>query len=280
MTKKKGDVELLSKIDATRISDGLTCEAYFYLRHLRGFVKNEPQLPLIFGSAIHAALAEHYRGNGFKAVLQAFDDVWLREAQDQSDAKRNPERALAILNGYLQRYKQEYWQVVAVEVPFMIPIEHIKYVGIIDLVVKLGDGDRLAIVDHKTTSSLSGYYWLPYKTDADYQGIGYLTAIQKLVGPAETWIPNVLLVDKAKTAFDRQYFTPNTSQFKRRLLHWHRRMLDNYEQDCWMPNPKHCNRWGACPYAALCEIFPDVSKAELIEGYREEFWDPTAALYK
>src|SRR5574343_917612 len=220
--------EILSKIDATRISDGLNCEAYFYLRHIKGFVPDGGSLALVYGSAIHAALAEHYRGKGFKATCRAFDEVWLAEAQGRSDQKRSPRRALAILQAYMERYKQEYFEVLAVEVPFLIPVKHLKFMGVIDLVVKMGESQRLAIIDHKTTSVLSPYYWLQYRTNADIQGPGYLTAINKLVAKCETWVPSAILVDATKTAFERQYFTPDISYFTERLLHWHQRMLSNY----------------------------------------------------
>jgi hypothetical protein len=213
-------------------------------------------------------------------MLQEFDRVWLAEAQGRKDAKRSAARGLAILSAYHARYaNRESWEPLLVEEPFMVPIGDLIWVGVIDIVARMLDGNqRLLVVDHKTSSSLTPYYWLQYLTGADNQGAGYLHAINKLVGPAEIFCPNVLLVNEKKVEFDRRFFTPDLAAFQKTVLHWHKVMMMHWEANCWPKNGKYCNRWGKCSYATLCEIYPDVAEAELIEGYAIQHWDPVEEL--
>jgi len=268
----------LRQVDSTRISDSLNCLAYFKLRHIEGIVPEEPSLPLIFGSAIHAGLAAYYQGQGFKDICRAFDQVWLEGSRGRKDAKRNAARGLAILNAYLKRYAKEPFDILVVEESFIVPVDDLALVGIIDLVAKMGN--QIIVIDHKTSSSLSPFYWLPYTTGADYQGAGYLYAVSTLMAAkANTFVPNVLLVHTEKTEFERRFFSfYNQEEFKRAVLHWHKTLLWHFRENCWPKNPKYCNRWAKCDYAGLCEVFADVSKAEPITGYRVEHWDPVSRL--
>jgi hypothetical protein len=260
------------------MSDSLNCLAYFYLRHIRGIVPEEPQLPLIFGSAIHAALAEKYRGKGFRDMCRAFDEVWLEGSQGRKDAKRNAARGLAILTAYQKRYPKEQFEVLCVEESFMVPVGQLALVGVIDLVAKMGS--QILVIDHKTSSSLSPYYWLPYLTTADYQGAAYLYAVSTLMRvEAKTFVPNVLLVNDKREEFERRFCTYyDQAAFQKQLLHWHKALLWHHSENCWPKNPKFCNRWAKCSYAGMCEVYPDVTNVDLISGYRIEHWDPVARL--
>ena len=153
---------------------------------------------LRFGTLCHEALAAYYkvgkkrgphpaktflqvyerdvRESGEFAILAGWDDEgnphW--EDSDWVDAK---ELGVELMEQYVEFYGGDpEWEVLAVEVPFKVPVHNPRtgrfmfyYVGILDLVIRHMPTGRVWIWDHKTTKAIdltalglneqAGSYW-------------------------------------------------------------------------------------------------------------------------
>lgn len=263
------------QVDSSKVSDSLQCLQYFYYRHEAGLVPTTPSLSLIYGSAIHAALASFYLGGSLKDMFKSFDQVWTAESKGFEDAKRNPKRAMAMLTAYADRYKNENFQVLLVEEPFMVPLGHIIWMGIIDLLIQLGP--ELAVIDHKTASLMNSYYWLQYDAGASHQELGYLGAVSKLVQPTRIFAANVLLVSEKQIGFERRFYTRQHSEistWQSSITAWWQIVQNCRVAHYWPKNPNFCNRWGKCQYHELCSLGGEV----ITSNYTISHWDPVKEL--
>lgn len=261
-------------VDSTKLTDSLNCLRYFQLRHELGLVPKDEYigLPLIFGSAIHAALDELYTSASVVKAMQAFDEVW---AGREGDHKRNPAAALRILSEYILTYPNEAFTVIATERPFVVPLtDQIAWAGIVDLVGRIDD--QLFIMDHKTASQIAPSYWAQYDAGASIQEIGYLYAVSQLVGQVvRTFAVNVILVDRDKTGFQRRFYVRREDevvQWKETITNWWSIVLACRQAGQWPKNPHYCGRWGRCQYIDIC------STGHITSDFDVCHWDPLSKL--
>ena len=217
--------------DNTRLSAYKRCPRFYYYRHVRHWEPTGRRLPLVFGSAWHAAMEVVWaaitppakppsKETVIKAAYAAFLQKWLEEGlppPDQIDyetekefAPRTPAQGLEMIVGYVEhRYKHSMdFELKSVEKAFAVPLDpdqpDLFYVGKMDKIV-VYRGKYLGI-EHKTTTA--------YKKGGPFRGIfvdsfspnsqvdGYLYALHMLFPDkvGGVWV-DAALVHKSEEGF-------------------------------------------------------------------------------
>ena len=149
------------------------CPREWWYRYVEGVPREHVPVGIVLGKAVHEALALFYRGlrDGYDVSLDELVDVAtasiLRAAEydppvlfrDDESAETIADLAARLLAVFVEDgYRPE--RVVAVEVPFGLPVIHPgtgevmpyeeRIVGAIDLIAE--DGGQVVVVDHKTAA--------------------------------------------------------------------------------------------------------------------------------
>lgn len=281
---------MIELVDPTRLNDSLTCLRYYYWRHERSIVPVQPRLPLIFGSAIHECLAEHYRGKTAGQCLAAFEKIWERDVVPfqelylmEEDPKRNPRRWAEQFLVYRQQFTPEQFIPLKVEVPYFLPLtDKIAVVGIIDLVINYLN--QIMLMDHKTTSLMSRSFFASF--NPHHQFTIYLMAANKLIQPDRpitTLLVNCLYVHPTKTEFQRIPTTRSTFTLEEeaeQFVGWWKIVQDCRRTGTWPQNTNRCQDWGGCVYHNLCtDIQANFRKMRPPTSlFQEKIWDPIQSL--
>lgn len=197
------------------LKDIATCETRAYLSWvLRKTVEGEFG-PMLLGTAIHLALACYFKGGTRKETMVVFRKAykaWAVEHIDPNDkfnARLSWENTRKILRYWLDAHPIEQFPFTVdpalVEVPFATPLSKtIILRGILDLLVRHKESQKLYVLDHKSTgfvnswwlqqfkleSQITGYMWgVQAQTDEEVAG-GYINAIQMALLPGAnnpTW---------------------------------------------------------------------------------------------
>lgn len=159
-----------------------------------GLRKVESPHALLVGAGFHAGVAEYYRGKDEEDVLAA-SRATIEQAElmyhELVEAVTEAER---LLTWYLRNADDSSWQVHAVETRFRVELtQHTDLVGVLDLVVSIGD--KLYIVDHKTTRSVSSSHFV--NAELDPQVVAYMWAARELGIEVDGFIFNVVTRTKA-----------------------------------------------------------------------------------
>lgn len=249
------------------LQDFRRCETYFYWKYPRALEPKTKAPALIFGTAVHLALAEWYtsmkQGEGFdqrlsKAML-VFRDAMESEREQYFDEQKYGDdlvRGQILLQSYAVEYPNETWEVLAVEEPleYVFPNGDV-FTGRVDLVVKAND--RIYIVDHKTTgwsmTSLSRYL------QVSDQATGYiwLWNVSKPL-PVHGIIFNILRQYKTSNEF-RQVLVMKTDEDIERFKRESAKTLNQIAEavsdpnTVWVHNTNSCFLYNrACPFIELC----------------------------
>lgn len=144
---------------ATRQATLLACPRRSYWRFEVGLVRDTHSSALRFGSAWHAAMETRWKGGTYEEALTA-------ALQSAPDATEDVVATISgLLCGYYERYDTDPIREIYPEVEFRHPLEGSRtfdVAGKIDGIGLMHDG-RLALVEHKTTSSAIGPdsdYWI------------------------------------------------------------------------------------------------------------------------
>lgn len=149
-----------SQIEAFRL-----CPLHYKLRYLL-HIAPPVSAALSFGTSVHAALYEFYRlhslGSGVskEQLLSLLDTYWRHEGyESKAYEEKMKQRGIRYISDYFDGEYRSDTKVLALEQPFLFPVEHIKVGGKIDRVDLLSDG-RIEIIDYKTGK-------MPGKRDID-----------------------------------------------------------------------------------------------------------------
>lgn len=274
-------------VDSVRLSDSLNCLRLYYYRHKRHLTVPEKALSLIYGSAIHAALASKYRGGNLVEQCMAFDSEW-EAAGEREDSKRSAQKGLAVITAYNEVYGNDpAWKVLGTEMPFVWPISStLIWVGIIDLLVQLPN-NHLVLVDHKTTSMLNEGYW--HGRNPNHQFTGYIGAARNVLGAElNTLMVNAVLVSKNKTVNESWFERRPTARTLEELDRWVWEIQTWWDivksceaHDNWPRNPAYCHHWNRlCDYHIICTMTRGDYRSwePNPEVFIHSPWDPLAEL--
>lgn len=188
---------------------------------------------------------------------------------------------LRSLDQYVEMYKFEPMEVLAVERPFALILyeneeENLRiiYVGVIDLIGKV-QGSETKTYDHKSQMRKSDYLLL------DDQFEGYCTAAQtniltvNVIGLQESLKPQ----DKMRRV-PLSYNQYLLDRWKQHVIYWVKQYLVYTENNEWPENHQGCNKFQLCEYYEVCVSSSEAARAwKLQTAYAVgEPWDPTKVL--
>ena len=274
--------------DYSTLSTFQTCRRKYYwqyIRHLRPIIKGAP---LIFGSAVHEALDMYYQeGANDESMAKAIAHFSEIYQTPEGDELRTVENGVKMLTWYYTKYKDEHFKLVGKpEEGFVFFIGDILYGGRLDLPVEW-DG-QLWIMEHKTTTRLTGGYFSQFELDR--QPTGYIIALEEFTGrkvagciinAMEPWKEVKRVSAKTKQPEDHFLRKPLTrsKELKERFRFNTQALVrdikwceDNNEfqeaekkEVCYYYNRP-------CPYLQLCQYGAD--ERIIKRDYVEEVWEP------
>ncbi|ABW68724.1 PD-(D/E)XK nuclease family protein [Desulfosudis oleivorans] len=154
-------------LSASAISGYMDCGLSYYLGRIIGVSPDFTPAPLVFGSAVHAVLAEFYQAlaNGKRLSARTlgalFEHYWQQMAEDRNDIQYKPgqDYASLLLEGkelvvtFCHQLPEDTGTIIGIEEPFAFELEGLPMpiIGAYDLVLEDAAG-TITIVDHKTSS--------------------------------------------------------------------------------------------------------------------------------
>ena len=254
------------------------CPRLYFYKIGCNLVKNKNKgLPLIFGSAIHAALPFAY--NDPQKALLSFKEIW-KDNDMFEDKKRNTMRATAMIENFHNHHKDNTFytieklpqpteydlaeRVSSDETPFVFDIDRRQVVvGRIDNAARHTANGHLFCVEYKTTSELSLRFLHGFQSNI--QIFTYALALN--IFARETYhgvILDALRVSPVNTeTITMPIFVD--SWMHEQTIKWYQKVADDIEK-CENEEDFPCNRslctpYGAfgscgymCPYLDLCSI--------------------------
>lgn len=255
-----------------------------------------------FGTAIHAALATLFNGTSSDMVTCPCPDlegcgicqgnqipryfmeflIWYPWDPDGENDVRTRTNGLKLLRIYLEKYRQQGFEVVdgSVERTIAIEMGEFTYMLRLDLVTKDRSTGEHMPVDHKTTRFFSDLYTQPYALSI--QLAGQAVGTELITGqPVDTAMIDMLRTTSKidDDSFKRPIITitPETKQrWKSEVEDVWELIKRNREVDFW---PRHapfsCSAYNTlCPYFALCTSGPEQQKLLMETAYKEVVWNP------
>ncbi len=278
--------------DYSTLSSFQTCRKKYYWEHVRNLRPKMKGVALEFGGAIHEGLDVYYKqvatvGNeqAIKEAIAKFSGMY----QDrEGDELRTVANGVKMLEWYGKKYKDEPFKTVGKpETGFVFFIGDVLYGGRIDLPVDW-DGN-LWIMEHKTTTRLTGGYFDQYELDK--QVTGYIIAAEEyfkerkvmgcIVNVMEPWKELIRPTSKSKSPEDhflRKPITRSTFVKERFKLNVQRIVRDItwcHENNEFMEAEKKevCQYYNRpCPYLQLCQYGENERTIE--NEYVVEKWEP------
>ena len=240
----------------------LECPLKYKLRYLEEGGYGDEQVPaaLVFGTAIHQALAHFYRqamdGEPFSlsGLLEVFAAAWQAEAEKQAilfGEKEDFASLLALGQEMLRVFARmaHPMKVIAVEVPFEFKLEHprtgkefhIPIKGVIDLIEE-DDNGTLWVVDHKT----AGRAYTEQQIAGDLQMLIYGAAVKQLdvVEGREALLRFDVLLKTKKPQFLR-YCMRRDDRDRERLFEIVVGIWKAIEAEAFYPRCCIATRWGS-----------------------------------
>jgi hypothetical protein len=145
-------------LDSSKYKDFISCERYYFYRHVLGWRPDYPPHDLVFGESWHRGMKvlfdEGYNKPAIEHAVQAFMDYYRQYFNEVTDLDYVPKSPGDALNGfisYVSQYQhQDKWEVLFTERAGTVLIEedvplHFR----LDAVVR--NGNRIICIDHKTT---------------------------------------------------------------------------------------------------------------------------------
>jgi len=139
------------KASVSKINCINRCKKKYEYSYIRNLEKIVPDIRLSKGSLIHSSLENYYNKLDWTKPLDEYQRHVEKtfEGEDYKEQMELVTEAYRIVRSYLTHYSDERLEVLAVELPFELPIGDFNYVGIIDLIYKDNAGD-VWVCDHKT----------------------------------------------------------------------------------------------------------------------------------
>lgn len=291
-------------LDASKIATFHLCPQKYYWRYELHLVPlGEPVInAAAYGTAIHAALATLFNGTSSEMVTCPCPDmegcnfcegkqipryfmeflVWYPWDPDNEKDARTRNNGLKLLTVYLEKYRQQGFEVVEGSIERTIAIEmgEFTYLLRLDMVTKDRSTGEHMPLDHKTTSFFSDLYTQPYNLSIQLAGqaVGTELIVKEPVDTA--------MIDMIRTTskIDQDSFkrpiitiTPETKErWKAEVEAVWEMIKHNRETDFW---PRHapfsCSAYNRlCSYFALCTSGKQQQQLLIETAYEEVVWNP------
>jgi len=266
--KKLRDFREDLHISHSQIFTYLNCSLKYYFSYVEGRMPEHRPAAMLFGSAIHAAIARYYKSvlkKGKPEPLSLYQDLfhdhWNWETEDTGIpiAYKDGQNKEDLLNEGQLLVKTFYegakpMEVIGVEEPYSSVLydeegnpTDFKLIGIVDCIQRDNDGN-LIIIDNKTANR--AYSKDKIEQDLQMTVYSYLAAASKLApAKSETLHRFDVLLKLKKPRLDI-YYTTRSAADRRRLAKIINQVLRGIEAGVFFPNPS----WmcSDCQYAQAC----------------------------
>ncbi len=252
-------------LSATAINEFLECGLAYKLRRVDKVEPEYNPATLLFGSAIHQALADYYHAKQNRHTLseenlqERFASYWHKQTQNNSDiqykAKEDYETLLQkgkdILAMFHQSIPEEPFKILGIEVPFKMEIEGlpVPVIGIYDLLLQDPSG-QIIIVDHKT----SGRAYSPVDIDQSLQLTVYSMAARRNGFAHSEILLRLDTLIKTKKPRLEQYYTVRTPDDERRMINTIFHVWNAIEKGVFIPHPSSW-KCGYCSFKNHCDRY-------------------------
>jgi len=255
-------------ISHSQIFTFLNCSLKYYFSYVEGRMPEHRPAAMLFGSAIHAAIARYYKSvlkKGQAEPLSLYQDLfydhWNWETEDTGIPvayKEGQNKDTLLTEGQLL-VKTFYegakpMEVVGVEEPYSAVLyddkgnpTDLKLIGIVDCIQRDKDGN-LIIIDNKTANR--AYTKDKIAKDLQMTVYSYLAAASKLVPAKSETLHRFDVLLKVKEPRLDIYYTTRSASDRKRLAKLISQILKGIEAGVFCPNPS----WmcSDCQYARAC----------------------------
>jgi hypothetical protein len=254
----------------------MVCQRRFWWRHVKDLTTKTRSTPLEFGGAIHAALNVWFKNSSAEGALMAFKKAWEAVGGDyQDDQKRTLAKGERILKGYIAKYAQEPFTVLANEKSFQIVMPNgLTYIGRRDRVVNWQGA--IYVMEHKTMSQLGYTSFDKFKPNLQIDGYIY-EAAKNEYPQCHGCVVDAILVAKTKEEYARKIETRTAEEinnFPELFQQITESIQNSLANDHWVPNYEMCTYYGQCPYRTLCmqpkALWDRIASTEYVVSH----WDP------
>jgi hypothetical protein len=299
-------------LDASKVDLFHLCPRKYYYRMELGLIpkmQDEYRIeqftgPLYFGTAIHEALAVMYRGEGFTPsycpcptftgcefckgnkiprMAAVFLTHYPANPANEKDA-RTRGRGIEILHEYLDKWRTDSFEVIAVEIPFEIPFYDddkssilFKYIGRIDILTR--DFGKLKPWDHKTTSRFGEMFLSGFKLST--QCTGYIKATS-LVTNEKIYEMDINAIRVTTKITEESFLRFTTTRDEEDLKAWEQEVLDAFKDirsrrlsGVWPKHSYACTAYNRlCEYYPICSVNGDAKENTIEMAYTVSKWHP------
>lgn len=310
------DLPEVIHIDHSIFSTYQTCREKCRLSYVEGYRPVITAPPLDFGSAWHAGLAALYSNNmSIEAARGAFiHELQIRESalplSMDSDEKRSIERGLYMLEAYVERWRNEPYEVVRrpdtdepyVEIGFAVYITSwrgipVMLIGRIDRIMKSKVTGKIVNVESKTTSQ--GLDTFMKQLKPNHQVTGYHLAAKRLGLDISGTLWDAVFVSSRQPNpkkggwmtygidFEKDFGRVETRRSDTDIEEFLSDLINIVNEYCewrygagaksprWPRNaPTACHMYGGCQFRDVCAS--NVNTDILHSNFRIEPWEPWA----
>jgi putative RecB family exonuclease len=250
-------------LSVSSISDYMDCGLLFKFSRIDRLAPEFKADALIFGTAIHAVLAEFYEAlqtgqkMSAKQLQEIFEIHWQRLALDREDIKYKPDKdydtllleGKELLSIFHQKIPEDEGEIVGIEQAFQFWLDGlpIPIIGAYDLVLEDAAG-TITIVDHKTVSKA----YANADVDRNFQMTIYgMGARANGYNDREVLLRFDCLI-KTKIPKFEQYYSTRTSVEEMKALRKILTVWDGIQKGVFIP---HDLSWkcAGCAYKTACE---------------------------
>lgn len=264
----------------------MKCPMKYFWRIEKGISSGNAS-PLVFGAAIHDAVASWSIDKDEEKALHAFKEGMT--SMTQEDPKRNLTSGMMILRRYFHTWKDEMYETITAEIGFAIdmtsPVGDFVFIGKIDRYANSMLGK--CILETKTTT-IFGDRWL-MRGKPNLQIDGYMAGIETITGelPDFAVLDIIHVHEKEKLLKNPQRVLTYRKQediqeWSENIAHWWEKVYRSREKNFWVRNTEECVpiMGYTCNYYDLCSIYSSSlvfePRNELIypEGFTFQEWHP------
>lgn len=295
-------------LDASKIATLHLCPEKYKWRYERHLVPIDRQLlgAAEFGTAIHASLATLFDGTSGELVTCPCLDIagcnfcegnlipnyfarfliwypWDPDFESDSKNPRTRAHGLHLLRAYLEKYRQQGFEIIpgSVERTIAIDMGEFTYLLRLDMACRTREIDECFPADHKTSSFFSDLYLQPYQLSIQLHGqaVGSELILEKPIGQVMVDLIRTSKNVDADESFKRLYVTvtPESKERWKMEVEVAHDLITRYRGINFWPRhaPYSCSAYNRrCDYFSLCTSGKEQQEILIENAFEVVVWNP------
>lgn len=274
-------------IDYSSLSMFTSCPRKYYWRIVRAVTSSVESAALINGEAYHEAKATYLKLKSTagheaakEAGLKALIPIMKRIPAD-ANAKHSVQVAIATMNSYFEHWRDEIYEVIAVEIEGAVDLKNFMYAFRIDA-IKRHPAFGLLVEETKSTSIVGDRWAMRGKPNLQIDGYvsSYFIGTGEMPqGAILDIIPVSAKVDKKPLRFITMREEKDVEDWLDTVQEWWFLVKRCKERNYFPMNTEECTPLVgfSCGFNTLCQLYPHPHKIENLsipEEYKIEKWAP------